>query len=131
MPDYAFSLLHAGDLRYYAVEIDLGSMPVQRYAPSILPKTSVHAKLVAYDAALAQRFHASEYAWPKFSVLILTTTPVRALAIRVAAKRDGSLRHLDQFLVSDLETLAQTQRTADILRHQWADPLGGMHSLRS
>jgi hypothetical protein len=120
-PDHVFALGRDGARRYYMVEIDRGTMPIQR---ETLQQTSVLRKLLAYEAGRRDKLHERLLGWKSFRVLILANTPARARNIHAAIAQSPTLKLSPLFLVSDL-TAAQDP---NIFEHQWLDAEGKPHN---
>ena len=117
-PDDVFALRLGGNhARNFLVEIDRGTMPIERAS---FNQTSVLRKLVTYEIARQQRLHARHYGWTSFRVLVLTSSAERAAHIRAAIARSPRLAASPLFLVA-----AQTEITAStILKPFWIDGSG-------
>jgi hypothetical protein len=75
-PDYAFSLYLPKVRRraFFLVEIDRGTMPVERFD---LKQTSILRKLLAYQAMWKAKAHLAHFGWRNFRVLFVTTSTER------------------------------------------------------
>ena len=118
-PDLAFGLRFAdGSRRCFMVEIDRGTMPVER---SDIRQTSFARKMHAYLTAYAKRLHERHFGWKAFRVLTVTTderrmqTMIETLrAIRVPHSPGAAL-----FYFATRENL----RTRGPLSRLWLDGL--------
>ena len=127
VPDYAFVLDSNGKRRGYLVEIDRGSMPVERRK---LTQTSLLRKCLAYVNGHAQELHKKHFGWSNFNTLIVTTSETRADNVRdlfISRSRDGHSKstlatHLktkaasDRFLITDHASLIESD---NMLAHPW------------
>lgn len=105
-----------GTRRAYLVEIDRGTMPIER---SDLAESSILRKLLSYDAAHSQGLHTAQFGWKTFRVLFVTNSRKRAESMRaLAATADVRHRHL--FLFADYSALT----SADLLAHRFLDHRG-------
>jgi hypothetical protein len=113
LPDYAFALiLPDGRRRPFIVEIDRGTMPVER---ATLDRSSMLRKLLAYEGGRKQELHTSRFGWRNFRVLVVTSSNERAGTMRRLINRTPALNGSPLFLFADHETLMQ----ADILGNAW------------
>ncbi len=113
IPDYAFALRDAhGKQRSYLVEIDRGTMPVER---SSLDQTSVMRKLLAYEAGRQQQLHQSRFAWKNFRVLFITSTAERVRNIEQAIRRTPLLKASPLFLLTDYSTSREEKALLNLL----------------
>ncbi|HUS95502.1 MAG TPA: replication-relaxation family protein, partial [Hyphomicrobiaceae bacterium] len=80
-PDYACSLGFpaAGRRAYFMVEIDRGTMPVER---SDILQSSMLRKFLAYGAAWRSKIHTNVFGWRNFRVLVVTSNAERAQNMR-------------------------------------------------
>lgn len=124
-PDLAFGLEFAdGSRRCFMVEIDRGTMPIER---SDIRQTSFARKMQVYLTAYAGRLHERHFGWKAFRVLAVTTderrmqTMIEALRdIRVPASPGAAL-----FYFATRENF----RTRGPLSLTWLDGLGRMQML--
>ncbi len=122
IPDRVFALefahLPAGRNRAnFFLEADRSTMPVTRRS---LTQSSLHRKLLAYEAIWVQNLHRSRLGFHRFRVLTVTTSAERARHMAQAAqelKRGHGL-----FLFTDLASL---KSASDLLAHQWLTPRDG------
>lgn len=97
IPDYAFLLRGSdGKQRCYLVEIDRGTMPIERAS---LDRTSVRRKLFAYETARQQQLHRKLFGWKNFRVLIITENKDRVATIGRAIQRNTFLKNSPLFIV--------------------------------
>jgi hypothetical protein len=78
---------------HYLVEIDMGTMPIERRKRDgslSFKGTSIMRKVVAYERAHETGLHKTLFGWPSFRVLIITTSPTHATNMAAAiAKLNG------------------------------------------
>jgi hypothetical protein len=90
VPDGVFGLEYrVGDTRsyrFFALEIDRGTMPVERSDPK---QTSYLGKLAAYRAIIAQQVHKTTWGIPNLLVLTMTTNSSRLADMLVKLGNDG------------------------------------------
>jgi hypothetical protein len=123
IPDYAFALRGLdGKQRSYLVEVDQGTMPIERAS---LDQTSVIRKLLAYEAGRREHLHQKQFGWKNFRVLILTSSAERVKNIARAIEGTPVLKASPLFLLSDYSALA----SEDFFAHEWSDPSGERHLL--
>ena len=128
IPDHAFILTFPdGTRRCLLVEIDRGSMPVER---AKLRQTSILRKLLAYHQGFKQKHHVEQFGWKAFRTLIVTTSKDRARNIfalvaqnetEEKSSRPTLARHLKDhdariFYVTDEASL---YGASDLLTHTW------------
>jgi hypothetical protein len=116
IPDRVFALeftSHNGmrERTWFFLEADRGTMPVMRRK---LAQTSFYRKLLAYEATWTQSIHLSKFAFLRFRVLTITTSPARVQSLI------GACSHLKRghglFLFSDQSILNNPN---DILSAAW------------
>ena len=123
LPDYAFALiLPDGRRRPFVVEIDRGTMPVER---AMLDRSSMLRKFLAYEGGRKQELHTSRFGWRNFRVLVVTSSEERAETMRALISRTPALNSSPLFLFADHETLMQ----ADILGSAWTAANGNRTAL--
>ena len=116
-PDLAFGLVYPdGNRRCFLVEVDRGSMPVER---KNFDQTSILRKLIGYETARQQELHKSQFGWRNFRVLFVTDTASRADSIIKAIASRDRISQSPLFLVTDRASL---ETSADIFTHQWRTP---------
>jgi hypothetical protein len=110
---------------HYLVEIDRGTMPIERRKRDgslSFKGTSIMRKVVAYEQAHQIGLHKTLFGWPGFRVLIITTTPTHAnnMAGAIAKLNNGKGSRL--FLIGDA-----TAAAGNIFEHAfidcWGNPL--------
>lgn len=117
VPDRVFALEHPDSLGVmqrviYLLEADRSTMPVVREK---MERSSIHRKLLAYEATWRQRVHESRFGWNRFRVLFVTTSRARVESMLQACRSlDGG--H-GMFLFADAGALLPS---ADLLSHPWA-----------
>jgi Replication-relaxation len=121
-PDYVFSLgvPAAGRRGNFLVEIDRGTMPVER---SNLRQTSIMRKFLAYNAAWQSKLHTSAFGWRNFRVLFVTSSRERAENMKSALLHSGSNSPL--FWICDRDALL----AGNVLDHAWIDGAGNQRRL--
>lgn len=102
IPDRVFGLEYIGpngkpNRAYYFLEADRGTMPIHRQNPS---QSSLHRKLLAYEATWTQNLHRTRLGLHRFRVLTVVTSPDRVKTL-VAACRQLE-RGQGLFLFSDV-----------------------------
>ena len=90
-PDYAFSLYLPKVRRraFFLVEIDRGTMPVERYD---LKQTSILRKLLAYQTMWKSKRHTQHFDWRNFRVLFVTTSQERVDNMIAAMNAHGQTK---------------------------------------
>lgn len=83
IPDRVFALEFQNaegqsERAYFFLEADRGTMPVMRRT---LTQTSIHRKLLAYEATWSQSIHRSRFGFHRFRVLTVTTSPARVKSL--------------------------------------------------
>ena len=124
-PDYAFSL-HLPKARrkaFFLVEIDRGTMPVER---SDLRQTSILRKLLAYQALWKAKLHNDHFGWRNFRVLFVTSSIERALNMIEAMNTHGQTNGSPLFLFADKRSLYATD---NMLAREWLDGYGNEQQL--
>jgi Replication-relaxation len=119
--DAAFAIDDTMERRkgHYLVEIDMGTMPIQRLKRDgtlSFKGTSIMRKVVAYERAHETGLHKTLFGWPGFRVLIVTTTPTHAknMAAAIAKLNGGKGSRL--FLIGDA-----TATDGNIFEHSFID----------
>ena len=120
VPDYVFALAPTqGARRNFLVEIDRGTMPIERRD---ITQTSFARKMRCYLAVHAARQHVAQFGWQSFRVLTVTTDVRRAKSMRDALQKlrmpNGAGPSL--FLFTTREELL----TSDPLSLRWIDGTG-------
>jgi len=115
VPDAAFALERNGDVAYYFLEADCGTMPIFRYG---IGQTSFFRKLLAYASTWSQGLHHRELNVHRFRVLTVTSSTPRAAALADAAAKLPGGHGL--FLFNHLDALAEVG-LPDLL---WLTPKG-------
>ena len=123
LPDYVFALmLPDGRRRPFIVEIDRGTMPVER---TTLELSSMLRKFLAYEGGRKQDLHTSRFGWRNFRVLVVTSSEERAETMRALIGRTPALNNSPLFLFANHETLMKS----DILGTTWTAASGKRTSL--
>ena len=123
LPDYVFALiLPDGRRRPFVVEIDRGTMPVER---TTLDQSSMLRKLLAYEGGRKQDLHMSRFGWRNFRVLITTTNRDRLDTMRAVIARTPELNNSPLFLFAEHDELSN----ASLLEEVWTDTNGKVHAL--
>ena len=101
------------------VEIDRGTMPVQRSDPE---QTSFEGKMHVYLAAHAGKQHERQFGWKNFRVLTVTTDERRMRSMIEALRQIRVPRSVGAslFWFSTFDDL----RASDPLAHDWQDGTG-------
>jgi hypothetical protein len=101
IPDALFGLEYLKDdkrtYRFFALEVDRGTMPIARRHPS---QTSYLAKLAAYSDALAQRRHKMHLGISSLLVLTITTSERHKQSIMERLRAQSSAPFLFRALLS-------------------------------
>ncbi len=115
-PDYAFSLGFpaAGRCANFLVEIDRGTMPVER---SDITQSSIMRKFLAYGAVWRSKLHTRTFGWRNFRVLVVTGSTERAQNMRDVLLRHTGGKGSPLFWFADAQALA----TDNTLEHAWID----------
>lgn len=123
-PDYAFSLgfPDLGRRAYFLVEIDRGTMPVER---SDLGQSSILRKFLAYSALWRAKLHTQAFGWRNFRVLVVTGNQERAGHMRDVLKRSNGSDGSPLFWFADREALY----ARNTLMHEWIDGGGNTQKL--
>jgi hypothetical protein len=118
-PDYAFSLGFpaAGRRAYFLVEIDRGTMPVER---SDITQSSMLRKFLAYGAMWRSKLHTQSFAWRNFRVLVVTGNPERAENMRDVLQRHVGGGGSPLFWFADAPAL----KMCNTLEYIWIDGEG-------
>jgi DNA-binding Lrp family transcriptional regulator len=122
IPDRVFGLelTHPGKdpiRAYFFLEADRATMPVVR--PK-LSRSSIHRKLLAYEATWSQGLHRSLWGFHRFRVLTVTTSPGRVKNLVEACR--SLTRGQGLFLGTDAEAL---RTNAEPLAMLWEAAQGG------
>lgn len=109
VPDAVFGLEYQThdaqtERAFYFLEADRGTMPVKR---DRLERSSVHRKLLAYEATWSQGLHRSRFGWNRFRVITLTSHQARMEHIMTACKEMERGRGL--FLFGESSALKKSQ----------------------
>jgi hypothetical protein len=105
LPDYVFALmLPDGRRRPFIVEVDRGTMPVER---ATLDRSSMLRKFLAYEGGRKQNLHTSRFGWQNFRVLVLTSSAARAETMRALIVKTPALAGSPLFLFAEQDTLMQ------------------------
>jgi hypothetical protein len=123
IPDYVFALIVPdGRRRPFVVEIDRGTMPIERAS---LSQTSILRKFLAYEASYRQWLHTSRFDWKNFRVLIKTTSQERANSMHALIQNTSEINGSALFLLSHQSALIQS----DILTIGWSNSRGAATTL--
>ena len=120
VPDLVFGLeLSDGSRRNFIVEIDRGTMPVNRSDPD---QTSFQRKMRVYLTAHAAKQHERQFGWKNFRVLTVTTDLIRIATMTAALQQFGVPRSAgpSMFLFSTFDAL----QSSDPLAYRWQDGSG-------
>jgi Replication-relaxation len=120
VPDLVFGLKFTdGSRRCFMVEIDRGTMPVER---SDITETSFERKMRVYLTAHAGKQHERQFGWKTFRVLTVTTEDHRKRSIIEALRklRIPNSPGPSLFLFATRDEL----RMCDPLAHRWLDGNG-------
>jgi Replication-relaxation len=74
VPDRVFSLKAGGEILYFCLELDRGTMPVIRTNPA---QSSFYRKLLAYHETWRSGLHTEQMGWRRFRVITLTSSAMR------------------------------------------------------
>lgn len=96
VPDRVFGLKTEAGIRWFFLEADRATMPVER---NNLKQTSFYRKLLAYHETWRQRTLKDSF--PRFQVLTVTTTPERVENMVQAARRLTQGKGSGLFLFTD------------------------------
>ena len=124
IPDFVFGIALAdGSRRNFMVEIDRGTMPINRSDPD---RTSFERKMRTYLAAHTTKQHVRQFGWQSFRVLIVTTDHYRECSMRDALRRI----HAPSGLGASLFWFATFDdvRGRDLLTYEWRD--GNLRAMR-
>lgn len=124
-PDYAFSLYlpKAKRRAFFLVEIDRGTMPVERER---LHQSSILRKLLAYQAFWQSKRQQQHFGWRNFRVLFVTTSTERVKHMLAAVDTHTAIKGSPLFWFADKQTL---YASPDILAQDWRDCSGSNQSL--
>jgi hypothetical protein len=111
IPDKMFALQFANrpsgrETAYFFLEADRATMPVARRD---LGRSSLRQKLLAYYETWRQQLHTSLFGIGRFRVLIVTTTPERAMHVVEASHTLNDGRGSGLFLLTDSTTICANQ----------------------
>lgn len=117
IPDGLFGIAYrSGDkpgYRFFALEVDRGTMPVARSDPR---QSSYLAKLNAYREAIEQRLHKTHWGISSLFLLTVTTSEARVNEmLRVLESADGD----PLFLFKAVEPSALTKPLPELLHEPW------------
>jgi hypothetical protein len=101
VPDAVFAVISKAGTRWFFLEADRGTMPVER---SRLKQTSFMRKVLAYQETWAQGLLKDSV--PRFQVLTVTTTPAHAQNLVQATQRITKGKGAGLFLFTDQRTFA-------------------------
>lgn len=117
IPDHAaVVVLPDGTRRAFLIEIDRGTMPVER---ANFFQNSLIKKVIGYHYGNRLKLHQSLFGWKGLRFLIVTTTPTRVDNILDAIKRKPDLYRDtkgEHFWVTDKASL---DASSDIFTHAW------------
>ena len=118
-PDFAFSLGFplAGRRAFFLVEIDRGTMPVER---SDIRQSSMLRKFLTYSAAWRSKLHTQTFGWRNFRVLVVTGNAERAQNMRDVLQQHVGGRGSPLFWFADAPAL----KMDNTLEHVWIDGEG-------
>jgi hypothetical protein len=120
IPDLIFGIAFPdGSRKCFMVEIDRGTMPVNR---SDLRQTSFERKMRGYLAVHAARQHVQQFGWKTFRVLTVTTDPHRARSMTEMLRRLHAPESPGPALF--LFALCELLRTSDPIAFTWQDGNG-------
>lgn len=124
VPDAVFGLEYQTrdaqtERAFYFLEADRGTMPVKR---DRLERSSVHRKLLAYEATWSQGLHRSRFGWNRFRVITLTSHQARMEHMMTACKKMERGKGL--FLFGAAPALSRTgiPLTSDCFQDAWGHP---------
>ncbi len=122
-PDYVFALRSPIiSRRCYLVEVDRGSMPVER---ATFKRTSIVRKFAGYIEGYSAKLHERQFGWKACRILFITNTPERVEHMRAALAnltRATNIRQLFYFTHSDA-------LNGGILSLRWIDGNGQPQTL--
>lgn len=101
VPDRLFALKTRNTTRWFFLEADRATMPVER---NNLKQTSFFRKLLAYHETWRQKF--LKDAFPRFQILTITTTPERVGSLVAATNRVTQGKGSGLFLFADKQAFA-------------------------
>ncbi len=104
--------------RFFFLEADRGTMPIRRHN---LSQTSFYRKLLAYQATWSQAVHRKRFAFHRFRVLTVTTSPERVSSLVEACSELSSGHGL--FLFADRTIL---DKPGDTLSFTWQSGRAGL-----
>ena len=104
VPDQVFGLKAGGDTRWYFLEADRATMPVER---NNLRQTSFHRKVVAYLETWRQK--ALKDSFPRFQVLTVTTSRERVKNLIEATGRITRNQGAGLFLFTDERAFVEAE----------------------
>lgn len=119
-PDYAFSL-HLRQARrkaFFLVEIDRGTMPVERFD---LKQTSILRKFLAYQTLWNAKTHHAHFGWRNFRVLFVTTSAERVENMIASSHGNTLTRGTPLFLFAHKGSLYEKE---DLLAQPFLDCYG-------
>ena len=103
-PDYAFSLHlpKAKRRAYFLVEIDRGTMPVERFD---LKQTSILRKILAYQTLWQSKAHHAQFGWRNFRVLFVSTSAERVENMIASMNANALTKDSPLFYFADKQSL--------------------------
>lgn len=104
VPDATFAIKRGNEKRWFFLEADRGTMPVQR---STLAQTSFARKLLAYQETWRQKLLKGSL--PRFQVVTVTTTPGHAKNLLAATARMTHGKGAGLFLFTDQDALGSEE----------------------
>ena len=123
LPDYMFALiLPDGRRRPFIVEIDRGTMPVER---TTLDQSSMLRKFLAYEGGRKQNLHTYRFGWQNFRVLVVTSSAERAATMRALISKMPTLNGSPLFLFAEHTALMKS----DVLGTAWTAATGKPQAL--
>lgn len=115
VPDSIFALERdigkSMEQRVFFLEADRGTMPVKRDRQE---RTSIHRKMLAYEATWRQRVHKSRFGWDRFRVLLVTNSSDRRQNMLSACQTLEGGHGLFLFC-----TIGELLKSTDVLSCSW------------
>jgi hypothetical protein len=121
VPDRLFSLHVDNTRRNYALELDRGTMTI---APRTLSGASIAKKYLAYMRGWEERQHEVLWGFRQLRVLMVTTTPARADAMRSALLALPGRNPTGMFLFTTLDAVRRDGPYAHIWQTADGKPSG-------
>jgi hypothetical protein len=117
-PDRVFGLRarEQGTVSWFMLETDCGTMPVSRKR---LRTSSIRRKILGYREAFSKKRHETQFNWPAFRVLIVTTTEARLRSMQQCV-REVYGRGSSMYLFATFDEL----KVVDVLRHAFRNGKG-------